>query len=136
MSEVLIIVHLLIVLGLIGIVLLQRSEGGGLGMGSSGGGFMTSRGKANALTRTTTILGGMFFITSILLAILAAPTNGPRSVFDATPTINDKAAPVQDSGQGGNGILDQLPPSQEQQQTAPLQAAPPPPAAPQAPISR
>src|SRR5215213_7632935 len=124
MSEVLIIVHLLVVLALIGLVLLQRSEGGGLGMGQSGGGgFLTSRGKANVLTRTTAILAGLFFATSLGLAIMAGPTSGPKSVFDATPAINDNtAAPGRKTG---NGILDQLPPSQGQQQRAPLQPAPP-----------
>ena len=134
MSEALIIVHLLVVLGLIGIVLLQRSEGGGLGMGQ-GGGFMTSRGKTNVLTRTTAILAGLFFATSMLLAILATPSTGPKSIFDAAPTINDNAPPKQ------GGILDQLPPSSvtttpAQQQTAPLQPASPPPATPTAPISQ
>ena len=58
MQTVIIVIHLMLVLGLIGLVLLQRSEGGGLGMGGGGGGFMTSRGTANVLTRTTAILAG------------------------------------------------------------------------------
>ena len=60
----------MLVLALIGVVLLQRSEGGGLGIGG-GGGFMTSRGTANVLTRTTAILAGLFFATSLVLSILA-----------------------------------------------------------------
>jgi preprotein translocase subunit SecG len=60
MQHVIIVIHLMLVLALIGVVLLQRSEGGGLGIGSTGG-FMTSRGTANVLTRATAILAGLFF---------------------------------------------------------------------------
>ena len=75
MQTVIIIVHLIIVLALIGVVLLQRSEGGGLGLGGGGGGvsgFMTGRGQANALTRATAILARLFFITSIVLSLMAS----------------------------------------------------------------
>lgn len=74
MTTIILTIHVLIVLALIGIVLLQRSEGGALGMGGgggAGGGFMTSRGAANALTRTTSVLAALFFATSISLAIFA-----------------------------------------------------------------
>lgn len=117
MSEVIIIIHLVVVLSLVGIVLIQRSEGGGLGMGGGGGGFLTSRGKANILTRTTAVLAGLFFLTSLVLAILAVPSGTPRSLLDTVPTV--PGAPPQ------GGILDQLP------KTAPAK-----PAAPQAPISK
>ena len=62
MQTVLIVFHLMVVIGLVATVLLQRSEGGALGVGG-GGGFMTGRGQANALTRATAILGTLFFIT-------------------------------------------------------------------------
>src|SRR6185295_13496196 len=79
MQHVIIVIHLMLVLALIGVVLLQRSEGGGLGIGSTGG-FMTSRGTANVLTRATAILAGLFFLTSLLLSILAAwATSQPLS---------------------------------------------------------
>src|ERR1700752_1515518 len=79
MQHVIIVIHLMLVLALIGVVLLQRSEGGGLGIGG-GGGFMTSRGTANVLTRATAILAGLFFRASLVLSIL--------SVFNrATPSI-------------------------------------------------
>lgn len=72
MHAVILTVHVIVVLALIGVVLLQRSEGGGLGMGGSpGGGFMTSRGAANLLTRTTSVLTAIFFTTSIVLALTA-----------------------------------------------------------------
>ncbi|MEH3120239.1 MAG: preprotein translocase subunit SecG [Methylorubrum populi] len=86
MQTVLIVVHLIIVLALIAVVLLQRSEGG-LGLGGGGGGvsgFMTGRGQANALTRATAILAALFFTTSITLAIMAHRSAAPRSILDGT----------------------------------------------------
>ena len=71
----------MLVLALIGVVLLQRSEGGGLGIGGGGGGFMTSRGTANVLTRATAILAGLFFATSLLLSILAGFNRKPTSII-------------------------------------------------------
>lgn len=88
MQTVLIVIHLLIVLALIGVVLLQRSEGGlGLGGGGSGGGggvggFMTGRGQANALTRATAILATAFFTTSLILGIMAHRGAAPKSIID------------------------------------------------------
>ncbi len=70
MQSVFIVIHLLIVLAMVGLILLQRSEGGGLGMGSTGG-FMTSRGTSNVLTRATAFLAIGFFTTSLVLSILA-----------------------------------------------------------------
>ncbi|WOI52075.1 preprotein translocase subunit SecG [Parvularcula sp. LCG005] len=72
MIAVLLTIHTILVLGLVIVVLLQRSEGGGaLGMGGGGGGLMSGRGAANVLTRSTTVLGALFFTTSMLLAITA-----------------------------------------------------------------
>ena len=85
MITVLLVVHILIAISLIVVVLLQRSEGGGLGIGGSGGmgGFMTARGTANLLTRTTAILAAIFMALSIVLAILAArPSEQRRSILD------------------------------------------------------
>src|SRR3954467_9463571 len=125
MQTVIIIVHLIIVLALIGVVLLQRSEGG-LGLGGGGGvaGFMTGRGQANALTRATAILAALFFATSLVLAILSHRSAAPKSILDT-------GAP-QSSGQpakqptGADNLLDTL----RQQQdpvpaTAPAQPATP-----------
>lgn len=70
MTAVLLTIHTLLVIALVGVVLLQRSEGGALGMGGGGGGgMMSGRGAANALTRSTTLLAAAFFTTSVLLAI-------------------------------------------------------------------
>src|SRR5215210_2376886 len=106
MQTVLILVHLLIVLALIGVVLLQRSEGG-LGLGGGGGvsGFMTGRGQANALTRATAVLAGGFFLTSLVLGVMAHRTRAPASVFDgAAPGAPTESAPGAPSG----SVLDQL----------------------------
>src|ERR1700740_3763447 len=78
MQTVVIVVHLMIVIVLIGAVLLQKSEGGGLGMGG-GAGFMSSRGTANLLTRTTAILAVGFFATSLLLSWIAGFNRAPSS---------------------------------------------------------
>ena len=110
MEAVVLIVHLLIAISLIGVVLVQKSEGGGLGIGSGGGagGMMSARGTANLLTRTTAVLAGAFMLTSLVLAIMAGGQNRPRS------------------------IIDQMPP----QQSAPAKSPPAAPAAPQAPVSQ
>ncbi|MEO7504164.1 MAG: preprotein translocase subunit SecG [Sphingomicrobium sp.] len=74
MFTFLLIVQTLIAFSLVLVILMQRSEGGGLGVGSSGGGFMTARGAADFLTRATAVLGGLFIFLSILLAALAGVT--------------------------------------------------------------
>jgi preprotein translocase subunit SecG len=86
MILLLFVVHVLIAIALIGAVLLQKSEGGALGMGGGGmSGFMTGRSTANLLTRTTAILAGLFFVTSILLVVLNSPTQVRRSIVDQGP---------------------------------------------------
>jgi protein translocase SecG subunit len=91
MQQVLIVIHLILVTALVGVVLLQRSEGGALGMGGSGnggsGGFMTGRGQANALTRATAILATGFFITSLLLAVVASSNRQPKSILDSARRV-------------------------------------------------
>jgi preprotein translocase subunit SecG len=83
MQTVLVIIHLMIVLAMTGLVLLQKSEGGGLGMGG-GGGFLSTRGTSNMLTRSTAILAAIFFATSLLLSILAGIERKPRSILDSS----------------------------------------------------
>ncbi len=85
MEAIILVVHLLIAIALIATVLLQRSEGGALGMGgggAGGGGLMTGRGAANVLTRATAVLAACFMATSITLAILASSGGEPRSIVD------------------------------------------------------
>lgn len=89
MEVVLLVVHLFITLAMTAVILLQRSEGGGLGIGGSstpGGGLFSARGTANVLTRSTAFLGTAFFITSITLTVMAYNASGPASIIDgATP---------------------------------------------------
>jgi preprotein translocase subunit SecG len=110
MQHVIIVIHLMLVLALIGVVLLQRSEGGGLGIGS-GGGFMSSRGTANVLTRATAILAGLFFVTSLVLSILAGFNRKPTSIVPGAPsgpTIPGPAGAPPPLNSGGGGLLNQL----------------------------
>ena len=108
MITVLFVIQILIALSLIISVLLQRSEGGGLGIGSSGGGiggFMTARGTANLLTRTTAVLAAIFMLLSLVLSILAAAPRERRSIVDvpvsapasSTPVAPAPAAPAQNA---------------------------------------
>ena len=115
MQTVLITFHLIVVVALVGVVLLQRSEGGALGIG--GGGFMTGRGQANALTRATAILGTIFFITSLALTVMANMGRAPKSIFDGV-------APPSQTAPAGS-VLDQLKQIEQRQPQAPeVPAAP------------
>jgi preprotein translocase subunit SecG len=83
MTTIVLIIHLLIALALVGVILLQRSEGGALGTGGGGfGGLMTGRSSANLLTRTTAFLAAGFIATSLLLAIIATHRSAPSSILD------------------------------------------------------
>jgi preprotein translocase subunit SecG len=83
MTTIVLIIHLLIALALVGVILLQRSEGGALGIGGGGmGGLMTGRASANLLTRVTAVLAAAFITTSLLLALLAAHRSAPTSILD------------------------------------------------------
>jgi preprotein translocase subunit SecG len=112
MTTVLLVLQLMIAAALIGVVLLQRSEGGALGMGGGGaGGFLTGRGTANLLTRTTAILGAAFFANSMLLTILASHQGTAPSAFDTPPAAEAPAKPGDASKPAEaprGGILDKL----------------------------
>lgn len=97
MQTVLLVIYLMIVVALIGVVLIQRSEGGGLGIGG-GSGFMSARGAANALTRTTAILATLFFVLALGMNVLSRFEGRPTDILNRIPST---------SGQG-NGILDSL----------------------------
>jgi preprotein translocase subunit SecG len=133
MAHVIIVIHLMLVLSLIGVVLLQRSEGGGLGIGGGGGGgggFMSSRGTANVLTRATAVLAGLFFVTSLVLSILAGYNRKPTSIIGGSGPSAPISAPGSAPLSGGEGgLLRQL-------QGAPEPAAPAAPSGPQVPQSR
>ncbi|MFL6760436.1 preprotein translocase subunit SecG [Sphingomonas sp.] len=103
MFAFLLIVQSLIAVTLIGVILMQRSEGGGLGVGGSSSGFMTARGAADFLTRATAVLGGLFIILSIVMAAIVGATREPAKI---DTSLAGKLAPAQ------------------QQQTQPVQPVP------------
>ncbi len=131
MQTILLVIHLIIAVALIGVVLLQRSEGGALGIGGGGGGSLFSaRGVGNTLTRTTAILAVIFFLTSIALTLLARHTGG-GSLFDrpATQQNQGQTAP-------GGSVLPQLPPSGQQEPGQGQSGGSGAPAKPQVPVSQ
>jgi preprotein translocase subunit SecG len=129
MQTVVIVIHLMIVATLIATVLLQKSEGGGLGVGG-GAGFMSSRGTANLLTRTTAVLAVGFFLTSLFLSWLASYDRKPSSIINPVTQSQPNGAPPIAPPTSGGGVLDSLKKSDEQQQNQPA------PSAPQAPRSQ
>jgi len=119
MSTVILLIHVMIAIAMVGVILLQRSEGGALGIGGGGGGggFMTGRSAGNALTKSTAILAACFFLTSLTLSILAThQRGGPPSILPSS---------------GGEGGLTPL-----QIPGTPAPSAPEAQAAPQAPQSQ
>ncbi len=101
MENVVLIVHLILALTLIGVVLLQRSEGGGLGMGGGGGGgVMSSRAAATALGKITWGLAGAFIVTSIALTIISAESSGGSSVLDRLTDAPEEGAATPATGLG------------------------------------
>jgi preprotein translocase subunit SecG len=122
MMYVLFVIHLLIAIALIGVVMLQKSEGGALGMGGGGmSGFMTGRSTANLLTRTTAILAALFFATSIALVLLTNPARTPRSFIDQGP---------------GSPLTAPTPPAAPIAPATPAPAPAAPPPQPSAPLAR
>ncbi len=110
MLTVVIVIHLMLVLGMIGVVLLQKSEGGGLISSTSG--FMTGRGTANVLTRTTALLAVGFFVTSLALSWFAGLGRHPASIINTggAPATQEVPGgpPTAPLSQSGRGVLDQL----------------------------
>lgn len=96
MQTLLLVAELIIAIALIGFVLLQRSEGGALGMGGGGGmgGLFTARGAADTLTRTTSVLAFLFFLTCIVLNVLALHGRDQSSILDSAPATTIPAKPV------------------------------------------
>jgi preprotein translocase subunit SecG len=87
MTTILLIVHLIVCATMVGVILLQRSEGGALGIGGGGGGgFMTGRSAGNALTKATAMLAVAFFATSMGLTLIAKQQTAPASILDQAPT--------------------------------------------------
>ena len=125
METVILVIHLIVALSLIGVVLLQRSEGGALGIGGGGGGggagsLFSARGVGNALTRTTAWLAVGFFCTSIALTVIATQ-RGSGSVIDgvAVPAANGEAPAAPAQGSGGSTVLPNLAPATPQVPVSP-----------------
>jgi len=112
----LLVLQIIVCIALVGVILLQRSEGGALGMGGGSSGFMTARGAGDLLTRTTSILAGIFFVLSIVLTVVAGHARGGASVVDRLK-------------------VDALNPDALSQPTQPAQPQPATPAAPAAPAN-
>lgn len=145
MEAVIIVIHLMVIVALIAVVLLQRSEGGALGIGGSNQ-FMSSRGQGNVLTRATTILGVVFFLTSIGLTILSRLQPPPSAILDnvtsTTPSTTPAVLPSSTAGTvgpaptlpavGGTGTIGTAAPATPAPATptAPATPAPATPAAP------
>jgi preprotein translocase subunit SecG len=108
MFAFLLIIHAVIAISLISVILMQRSEGGGLGVGGSSSGFMTARGAADFLTRATSILGGAFIVLSIVMAAYAGASRQPAKI---DTSLAGKLAPAEQQ-------------QQQQSQPAPVQPAP------------
>jgi preprotein translocase subunit SecG len=123
MQTVLIVIHLMVVIALVAVVLLQRSEGGALGVGG-GSGFMTGRGQANVLTRATAILATLFFATSLALTILANLNRAPKSILEGVTPPASTSAPA-GAPEGKGTLLDDLKKMEEQRQQGSRPPAPP-----------
>ncbi|MGY3233646.1 MULTISPECIES: preprotein translocase subunit SecG [unclassified Bradyrhizobium] len=128
MQTVVVVIHLMIVAVMIGAVLLQKSEGGGLGMGG-GAGFMSSRGTANLLSRTTAVLAAGFFLTSLFLSWYAGYNRAPTSIIGQPASQTQPAGVNPITAPTSGGILDTLKKADEQQ-------APAAPSGPQVPRSQ
>ena len=112
METVILVVHLIVALALIGVVLLQRSEGGALGIGSGGGGggnLFSARGVGNALTRTTAYLAVAFVATSISLTLIASQRGTGGSIFDRVTPSEQAPAQTAPAETGGGSVLPNLP---------------------------
>lgn len=111
MQTVVIVIHLIVVVFMIGLILVQRSEGGALGIGGGGNNFMSARGQANVLTRSTTILAAVFFLTSLALSLIARYGDNPGTILDQignnTPALEQGTDGTADFGAGG--LLESLP---------------------------
>lgn len=113
MLSVVIVIHLMLVIALIGVVLLQKSEGGGLTSSTSG--FLSSRGTANVLSRTTALLAAGFFVTSLALSWIASYEHRPASIINTSGTPAVPQAPAPGGGpqpaaplSTGGGLLNQM----------------------------
>lgn len=112
MATIVLVIHLMIAVALVSVVLMQKSEGGALGIGGGGGGgggFLTGRGTANLLTRTTAMLAVAFFITSMTLSILATSSQDQGSILDRAPVTPNTTPAAPTPGPDGLAPLPTIP---------------------------
>src|SRR5260221_9335608 len=142
METVIIVIPLMVIVALVALVLMQRSEGGALGIGG-GGNFLSTRSQANVLTRSTGILAAVFFLTSLALGVLGRFGEKPTSILEhvqsekapvTAPAPAGGAPAASDSAAGGKTMLDPLNPLSKGGQAGGAPASPdtggPPPRAP------
>ncbi len=136
MITVILVIHLMLAAALVGVIMVQKSEGGALGMGGGGmGGFMSGRSAANLLTRTTAILAAGFFATSIALALISTHQRASTSIIDSgtPPASSAPVAPGTPAAPTGNAPANQAPLAPSQ---LPAPAGPAAPSTPAAPLAK
>ncbi len=104
MLIIVLVIHVLIAVALVGVILLQRSEGGALGIGGGGGGIMSGRAAGNVLTKSTAFLGASFMATSIALAILAGRDGGASSILDEPAPVFEESLPAEPEEPSGPSV--------------------------------
>ena len=127
MFTFLLILQTVVAACLVAVILMQKSEGGGLGVGGSSSGFMTARGAADFLTRSTSILGGVFVALSIVLAAVAGVSRGPATVDTSlanslapAPAAPAPAAPLAGQDQAAPATANQAAPASNDAAPVPL----------------
>ena len=124
MFTFLLILQTVIAASLVAVILMQRSEGGGLGVGGSSSGFMTARGAADFLTRSTSVLGGLFVALSIVLAAVAGVSRGPATVdtslANSVAPAPAPAAPLAGEGEAAPATANQTAPAANDAAPVPL----------------
>ena len=115
MFAFLLIVQTLVAASLVGVILMQRSEGGGLGVGGSSSGFMTARGAADFLSRSTSVLGGLFIVLSIVMAAIAGATHQSSKI---DTSLANSTAPLQQPQTAPPAQQQPVTPEQNQQAPA------------------
>ena len=120
MFQFLLIVQTIIAASLVAVILMQRSEGGGLGVGGSSSGFMTARGAADFLTRSTAILGGIFIVLSIVMAAIAGATREPAKIDTSLANVATPVTPTNQAAPAGHPAPADANANKDQAPTVPL----------------
>ena len=119
MFTFILVVQAIVAAALVGVILMQRSEGGGLGVGGSPSGLMSARGAADFLTRSTTILAALFIGLSVVLAVIASVKHAPASIDTSLSRSGASSAPANDVPVAGGDPLAAAANKAAQNQSAP-----------------